>query len=159
MVNALTSLTDFDRLFLGFDRMKHELANHGTTGNYPRYNIIKTGGEEVRQSISIKAGEVQYRIEMDLASWDKSCITIKQEDRSLTIEGKKKGILHGKGKDTLAEDERFIFKGISSKNFRRVFTLGEYVKIQDASMENGLLVVKLAVDTPEEEKPKFIDIS
>ena len=41
MVNSLLRMTDFDRLFLGFDRMKHELANHGTTGNYPRYNIIK----------------------------------------------------------------------------------------------------------------------
>mgnify|MGYP003131780593 len=138
MVNTLGSLADFDRLFLGFDRMKHELANHGTTGNYPRYNIIK-GGEE------------QYRIEMDLAGWDKSQISIKQDDRTLTIEGK--------GRDNLANNEKFIFKGISSKNFRRVFTLGEYVKIKDASMEQGLLVVKLSIEVPDEEKPKFIDIN
>ena len=138
MVHNLSSLADFDRLFLGFDRMKHELANHGTTGNYPRYNIIK-GGEE------------QYRIEMDLAGWDKSQLSIKQDDRTLTIEGK--------GKDSLAKNEKFIFKGISSKNFRRVFTLGEYVKIKDASMEQGLLVVKLSIEVPDEEKPKFIDIN
>ena len=138
MVNTLGSLADFDRLFLGFDRMKHELANHGTTGNYPRYNIIKSGEE-------------QYRIEMDLAGWDKEQISVVQDDRTLTIEGK--------GKDNLSDDERFIFKGISSKNFRRIFTLGEYVMIEDASMENGLLVIKLNVETPDEEKPKFIDIN
>ena len=138
MVNTLGSLADFDRLFLGFDRMKHELANHGTTGNYPRYNIIK-------------CGEEQYRIEMDLAGWDKSQLTVKQDDRTLTVEGR--------GKDSLADNEKFIFKGISSKNFRRIFTLGEYVKIKDASMENGLLVVKLSIETPEEDKPKFIDIN
>ena len=137
MVNTLGSLADFDRLFLGFDRMKHELANHGTTGNYPRYNIVKSGEE-------------QYRIEMDLAGWDKKQISVVQDDRTLTVDGK--------GKDNLSDDERFIFKGISSKNFRRIFTLGEYVKIEDASMENGLLVVKLSVETPEEEKAKFIDI-
>ena len=56
-------------------------------------------------------------------------------------------------------DERYIYKGISVKNFRRVFTLGEYVKIKDASMEDGLLVVKLSVEKPEEEKTKFIDIN
>ena len=138
MVNTLGSLADFDRLFLGFDRMKHELANHGTTGNYPRYNIVKSG-------------EDQYRIEMDLAGWDKKQISVVQDDRTLTVDGK--------GKDSLSDDERFIFKGISSKNFRRIFTLGEYVMIEDASMENGLLVIKLNVDTPDEEKPKFIDIN
>ena len=138
MVNTLGSLADFDRLFLGFDRMKHELANHGTTGNYPRYNIVKSGEE-------------QYRIEMDLAGWDKKQISVVQDDRTLTVDGK--------GRERLSEDERFIFKGISSKNFRRIFTLGEYVKIGDASMDNGLLVIKLTVDTPDEEKPKFIDIS
>lgn len=138
MVNTLGSLADFDRLFLGFDRMKHELANHGTTGNYPRYNIIKSGEE-------------QYRIEMDLAGWGKKQISVVQDDRTLTIEGV--------GKDHLAEDEKFIFKGISSKNFRRIFTLGEYVKIEDASMENGLLVIKLSIEVPDEDKPKFININ
>ena len=138
MVNTLGSLADFDRLFLGFDRMKHELANHGTTGNYPRYNIVKSG-------------EDQYRIEMDLAGWEKKQISVVQDDRTLTVDGK--------GKDNLSDDERFIFKGISSKNFRRIFTLGEYVMIEDASMENGLLVIKLNVETPDEEKPKFININ
>ena len=138
MVNTLGSLADFDRLFLGFDRMKHELANHGTTGNYPRYNIVKSGEE-------------QYRIEMDLAGWDKKQISVVQDDRTLTVDGK--------GRERLSEDERFIFKGISSKNFRRIFTLGEYVKIKDASMENGLLVVKLSIEVPDEDKPKFININ
>ena len=138
MVNTLGSLADFDRLFLGFDRMKHELANQGTTGNYPRYNIIKSGEE-------------QYRIEMDLAGWGKKQISVVQDDRTLTIEGV--------GKDHLAEDEKFIFKSISSKNFRRIFTLGEYVKIEDASMENGLLVIKLSIEVPDEDKPKFININ
>ena len=138
MVNTLTSLTDFDRLFLGFDRMKHELANHGTAGNYPRYNIVSCKNDK-------------YRIEMDLVGWHKDNVSVCQDGNALTIEGVEK--------QGLMSEEQYIYKGISGKNFRRVFTLGEYVKIQDASMENGLLVVKLAVNTPEEEKPKFIDIS
>ena len=131
-------MADFDRLFLGFDRMKHELANHGTPNNYPRYNIVKGRNDK-------------YRIEMDLVGWNKDNVSVCQDGNTLTIEGVEK--------EGLMSEERYIYKGISGKNFRRVFTLGEYVKIQDASMENGLLVVKLAVDTPEEENPKFIDIS
>ena len=138
MVNTLTSLADFDRLFLGFDRMKHELANHGTPNNYPRYNIVSCKDDK-------------YRIEMDLVGWDKDNVSVCQDGNSLTIEGV--------DKRELMTADKYIYKGISGKNFRRVFTLGEYVKIKDASMENGLLVVKLEVDTPEEEKPKFIDIS
>ena len=138
MVNTLTSLTDFDRLFLGFDRMKHELANHGTTGNYPRYNIVKGKADN-------------YRIEMDLVGWHKDNVSVCQDCNTLTIEGVEK--------EGLMTDEQYIYKGISGKNFRRVFTLGEYVKVKDAVMENGLLVVKLSVDTPEEEKPKFININ
>jgi molecular chaperone IbpA len=138
MVNTLTSIADFDRLFLGFDRMKHELANHGTPNNYPRYNIVS-------------CKDAKYRIEMDLVGWHKDNISVCQDGNALTIEGVEK--------EGLMTAERYIYKGISGKNFRRVFTLGEYVKIQDASMENGLLVVKLSVETPDEEKPKFIDIS
>ena len=138
MVNSLLGMTDLDRLFLGFDRMKHELVNHGTTGNYPRYNIVSGKND-------------QYRIEMDLVGWDKDSVSVCQDGNSLTIEGV--------DKRELMTDERYIYKGISGKKFRRVFTLGEYVKIKDASMEDGLLVVKLSVEKPEEEKTKFIDIN
>ena len=138
MVNSLLSMTDFDRLFLGFDRVKNELANHGTPNNYPRYNIVKGKADN-------------YRIEMDLVGWHKDNISVCQDGNSLTIEGVEK--------EGLMTDEQYIYKGISGKNFRRVFTLGEYVKVKDAVMENGLLVVKLSVDIPEEERPKFININ
>jgi molecular chaperone IbpA len=88
---------------------------------------------------------------MDLVGWHKDNVSVCQDGNALTIEGIEK--------EGLMSEERYIYKGISGKNFRRVFTLGEYVKIQDASMDHGLLVVKLAVDIPAEEKPKFININ
>ena len=138
MVNSLLSMTDFDRLFLGFDRVKNELANHGTPNNYPRYNIVKGKADN-------------YRIEMDLVGWHKDNISVCQDGNSLTIEGVEK--------EGLMSEEHYVYKGISGKNFRRVFTLGEYVKVADARYENGLLVVKLSVEAPEEERPKFININ
>ena len=141
MVNSLLSMTDFDRLFVGWDRVHNELANINglSRGNYPRYNLIK--------------GENKYRIEMGLAGWDRDSIKITQDKGSLTIEGVDKQEIDAE------KGERYIYKGISGKTFRRVFTLGEYVRVEDAQFEQGLLVVKLTVETPETEKPKFININ
>ena len=138
MVNTLGSLADFDRLFLGFDRMKHELANHGTAGNYPRYNIIKSGEE-------------QYRIEMDLAGWDKKDIEIILDQEQLTIKGVEK--------QGLSADESYVHRGISGKTFRRLFTLGEHIEVSNASFKDGMLLITLVEKLPDEKKPKLIDIN
>jgi molecular chaperone IbpA len=118
--------------------MKHEIANHGTTGNYPRYNIVKCDNNK-------------YRVEMDLVGWTKDNVKICQDSNTLIIEGF--------DKPGLESEEQYVYKGISGKNFRRVFTLGEYVVIQGADMHNGLLKVFLDRAVPEEEKPKFININ
>ena len=47
---------------------------------------------------------------------------------------------------------------ISGKTFSRVFTLGDWVEVGDAGFKNGMLVINLQVNTPEEEKPKTIEI-
>ena len=75
MVNSLLRMTDFDRLFVGWDRIHNELANINglSRGNYPRYNLIK--------------GDNKYRIEMGLAGWDRDSIKITQDKGTLTIEG------------------------------------------------------------------------
>ena len=107
MVNTLTSLADFDRLFLGFDRMKHELANHGTPNNYPRYNIVSCKNDK-------------YRIEMDLVGWNKENVSVCQDGNALTIEGVEK--------QGLMSEEQYIYKGISGKNFRRVLLLANMLR-------------------------------
>ena len=44
------------------------------------------------------------------------------------------------------------------KTFSRIFTLGDWVEVSDAGFRNGMLVINLQVNTPEENKPKTINI-
>ena len=135
------NFNDFDKLFVGFDRLHNQLASRVTDlpiTNYPRYNLVAIGEEA-------------YRIELALPGWKKQDIEIKQHKNELTIEGKEKQELD-------SNDERYIYKGLSGKTFKRVFTLGDWVEVKDAGFKDGLLVVNLEVDVPEAEKPKAIEI-
>ena len=100
------NFNDFDKLFVGFDRLHNQLANRVTDypiTNYPRYNLVAIGDEA-------------YRIELALPGWKKQDIEIKQHKNELAIEGKEKQELD-------SNDERYIYKGLSGKVFKRVFTL------------------------------------
>ena len=140
-MTGLTALNfnDFDKLFVGFDRLHNELTRRNETSpltNYPRYNLVAIG-------------EDAYRIEMALPGWKKDNIEIKQHKNKLTIESNEKQELD-------SDEERYIHKGLSGKTFSRIFTLGDWVEVSDAGFKSGLLVINLQVNTPDAEKPKDI---
>ena len=142
-MTGLTALNfnDFDKLFVGFDRLHNELTRRNETSpltNYPRYNLVAIG-------------EDAYRIEMALPGWKKDNIEIKQHKNKLTIESNEKQELD-------SDEERYIHKGLSGKTFSRIFTLGDWVEVADAGFKNGLLVINLQVNIPEAEMPKTINI-
>ena len=140
MVKTLsTSLTDFDRLFLGFDRLQSQLMNNPTTDtNYPRYNIV--------------AGKDYYRLEVDVAGLEREGISVVQDQQELIIKGKKT-------KPLLEDDEKYVYQGISGKAFTKIFSLGDWIKVDFAQLTNGLLEVDLIVDKPDELKPQSIQIN
>ena len=140
MVKTLsTSLTDFDRLFLGFDRLQSQLMNNPTTDtNYPRYNIV--------------AGKDQYRLEVDVAGLEREGISVVQDQQQLIVKGKKTNPL-------LEDGEKYVYKGISGKAFTKIFSLGDWIKVDTAELTDGLLVVSLIVDKPDELKPQNIEIN
>ena len=140
MVKTLsTSLTDFDRLFLGFDRLQSQLMNNPTTDtNYPRYNIV--------------AGKEHYRLEIDVAGLEREGISVVQDQQELIVKGKKTNPL-------LEDGEKYVYKGISGKAFTKIFSLGDWIKVDHAQWIDGLLVVFLIVDKPEELRPQNIDIN
>ena len=139
MVKTLsTSLTDFDRLFLGFDRLQSQLMNNPTTDtNYPRYNIV--------------AGKDYYRLEVDVAGLEREGISVVQDQQELTIKGKKTNPL-------LEDGEKYVYKGISGKAFTKTFSLGDWIKVDTAQLTDGLLEIYLIVDKPDELKPQQIEI-
>lgn len=131
------------RFGVGFDRMidrVDEMLRQNSTNqsNYPPYNMIKYS-------------EDKYAIEIAVAGFKQGEVSIQVSDNQLTIEGKQA---------ELYEDTReFVHRGISGRDFTRVFTLADYVEVVNAVQEDGILRIELERQIPEEKKPKQIAIS
>ena len=69
--------------------------------------------------------------------------------RDLVVEGRKAD----KG------DHQYLYQGISSRPFRRQFSLADYVQVKGASFRDGLLQIDLVRELPEAMKPRRIEIS
>lgn len=121
----------FDRQFKLFDELSGTLKNT----SYPPYNIRKIDEEN-------------YELELAVAGFSKSDIEMVVKDQVLTIKGTKVAKL----------DSEYIHKGIGERDFTQSFVLAEYVKIVTASMNDGILNVKLTRELPEEKKPRSIEI-
>ena len=62
------------------------------------------------------------------------------------------------GKTEKAERE-FLYRGISTRHFKRQFNLADYVQVNNASFDNGLLKIELVREIPEAMKPRRIAIN
>ena len=56
-------------------------------------------------------------------------------------------------------DRQVLHQGLAIGNFKQVFKLADYVKVANASLENGLLSIDLVREIPEQLKPRRIAIS
>ncbi|WNO10900.1 Hsp20 family protein [Teredinibacter sp. KSP-S5-2] len=133
-------LSPLYRSAIGFDRMANMLdalsRNDQGQPSYPPYNIELTG-------------EDQYRITMAVAGFDQSELNIEAKQNTLTVTGKKL---------PSTEQQQFLHQGIAARNFERRFQLADYVKVVNASIQNGLLHVDLVREIPEAMKPRTIEI-
>ena len=132
------SLTYPRSMFVGFESLFNDLERLTaiTPGqdNYPPHNVVKIDDEN-------------FNIEMAVAGFTKDDIDVELKDGTLTISGQK------------SEDEReYAYKGISSRKFSKSFKLAEYVVAGGADLVDGILVVNLRVDVPEEKRPQKIEI-
>jgi len=133
---------DFSPLYrssIGFDRMLDALqaaSRVETPDNWPPYDIVKTGEDDYRLSIAV-------------AGFSAEELTITQERNLLMVAGQKAG-----------EDKgHYLHRGIAERSFRRRFQLADHVKVTGADLENGLLVIDLRHEIPEEMKPRRIEIA
>ena len=51
-----------------------------------------------------------------------------------------------------------IHKGISTRQFERVFTISEDIKVKNAELKNGVLNIDLERIIPDEKKARLISI-
>ena len=52
----------------------------------------------------------------------------------------------------------YLHKGIGTRNFNREFSLADYVEVTSSKLDNGILVVTLEQNIPDEKKPRTINI-
>jgi molecular chaperone IbpA len=125
------STVGFDRLF---DLINSEVPHLQDT--YPPYDIVRTGPE-------------RYRISIALAGFSPEQLTITVQQNRLTVAGQK-------GEDAKKD---YIYQSIATRPFERHFNLADYVEVEHAAFENGLLRIDLMRRVPEAMKPRRIQIA
>lgn len=135
------SLTPLFRNTVGFDRFNdlfESLASSEELSNgYPPYNIEKHG-------------EDRYGITMAVAGFTEKDLNITSERDRLTVTGR----IDSRNE----EDVEFLYRGIATRAFERVFRLADYMKVTGAQIKDGLLRIELVREIPEEQKPRTIQI-
>ncbi|MDD1519993.1 MULTISPECIES: Hsp20 family protein [Bradyrhizobium] len=132
---------DFSPLFrsaIGFDRVFDlaEAAQRAGEETYPPYNIERLD-------------EHRFQISVALAGFSPQELALTVEQNVLTLEGHK----------SEKEGKTFLHRGISTRNFKRQFTLADHVEVKGANFENGMLVISLQREIPEAMKPRQIAIN
>lgn len=137
----MTLNREFERLFdhlnqvaVGFEPMFRNFQH--ITSNYPPHNITKHGDNE-------------FDLELAIAGFKKSEVTIQEENGILTITADK-----DKNKDT----PEYQFRGIAQRSFSKSFRIAEHFEIREAKLEDGILTIKFVKDTPLSQ-PKLIAIT
>ena len=131
--------TPYRRTMVGFDRLFDLLENQNRMGagdNYPPFNIERSG-------------EDAYRITLAVAGFKPADIEITAQQNLLVVQGRK-------GDD--ASSSQFLHVGIAQRGFERRFELADYVRVEDANLEDGLLVIELVREVPDALKPKKIPV-
>jgi molecular chaperone IbpA len=132
-------LTPLFRSSVGFDRVGHLLdtAFNSEAPTYPPYNIEKLADDA-------------YRVTMAVAGFGTGDIDLTQTNNSLVVKGEQ-----GKTDD----GETFLHRGIATRAFERRFDLADHVNVSKADLVNGLLVIDLKREVPEELQPRKIEIA
>lgn len=133
--------TPYRRSTVGFDRVFDLLENQARANgadNYPPFNIERRG-------------EDAYRITLAVAGFKSGDIDITAQQNLLVVQGRKPD-------ETVGGDSQFLHVGIAQRGFERRFELADFVRVDNAALEDGLLVIDLLREVPDTMKPRKIAI-
>jgi molecular chaperone IbpA len=131
------------RYSVGLDEIFDTLlrsASSTSNGNYPPYNIIRYD-------------ENRYSVEIALAGFKEDEVEITVHEGYLTVEGQQKT------KTGELDGPVYLHHGISKRDFRKTWPLGNHVEVTGANFVDGILTVNLERRIPDEMKPKKIAIT
>jgi molecular chaperone IbpA len=118
-----------------FDRL-NAIQKTNSKVSYPPYNVVKFNDDE-------------YLLDLAVAGFEKDEISVTVKDGSLIISGES---------NTSYDEDMYLYRGIATRKFTRSFALGEFMEVDEAEMENGILSIVIKRLVPEEKKPKAITI-
>ena len=118
--------------FLGF--RNDFFDNFTRVSTYPHYNIKE------KDDLGV--------IEFAVAGFAEKDLKVEVKEQTLHVYG---------CKEERSSDE-FFHKGISDRNFRKIFKLHEYIVVTGAELKDGLLKIAYHREIPDAEKPKTIKI-
>ncbi|MGE0829399.1 MAG: Hsp20 family protein [Hyphomonadaceae bacterium] len=136
---ASQDLSPLYRTLVGFDRISSLLdqaSRLDAAPGYPPFNIEQTD-------------ENGFRIELAVAGFGESDLTIEYKQNMLVVTGRKAPTDDGR---------RYLHRGIAERSFERRFGLADHVRVENARLENGLLTIDLVRELPEALKPRKIEI-
>ena len=128
------STVGFDRLFNRLDALVGQEAK-----TYPPYNIERTGDDA-------------YRISIAVAGFSNGDIAVETKENSLVVKGAKPA-------ESGEVKREFLHRGIAERAFELRFQLADYVEVQGATLENGLLHLDLKRELPEGKKARTIPVN
>ena len=126
------STVGFDRLF---DLLEKQARNNAGD-NYPPFNIERRGDDA-------------YRLTLAVAGFRPEDLDITAHQTLLVIQGRKRD-------ETV--DGEMLHVGIANRGFERRFELADFVRVDNADLADGLLVIDLVREVPEAMKPRKISI-
>jgi molecular chaperone IbpA len=132
-------LSPLFRSAIGFDRLANTLEtihNSNVSGGYPPYNIELVD-------------EDHYTITMAVAGFTTEDLEIEVRQNMLHVAGQKQ---------EEPSDRTFLHRGIANRSFERNFQLADHIRVDSATIQDGMLEVKLIREIPEEMKPRRIEI-
>jgi molecular chaperone IbpA len=141
-VTIETLFPQLDRWAIGYTGTLDLLQqmSKAKTPSYPPYNITKFA-------------DGKFEVQMAVAGFRKDEIEINIQDRVLTVSSE---VAENEEAETFGE---VLHHGIAQRNFKSTFALAEYVEVDEAKLEDGILTIKLVTNLPDEKKPRIIDIN
>jgi molecular chaperone IbpA len=132
------NLFPYTHFSIGMDKAfeQLELLSNNSNTKYPPYNIVHNKDET-------------YVIEIALAGFSKKDIKVEYFDSMLTVKS------FEKENDSVVN---YLHKGISKRTFQKEFKLSDDIEINNVTMKDGMLLISLSREVPENKKRKIIDI-
>jgi len=138
MTNLQRHFNAIEKNLFGFPLNLND-AFHSNKNQYPFYDILQdTDGINVVLNVA-------------LAGWKKEEIKVETKKNEIVITGVNERTESPTG-------QTYIHRGISLKDFKKKFLMGDNVVVDDAKFEDGVLSVKMHQIVREEHMPRVLEL-